>query len=216
VLAGCGSVLFSARTRPSSPPLAGTTGQRPTIDVAELLEAGRLQAATYQLQRLTFTGTWTYRFRGKTTSVTVSQVPPSTLFSMSDGEEDLTTPNGTYLICAHRRRCPGIVANDPLFTTRGLFVDTELGDALDGFTTTLANAPAGITLKFSHASFAGLHSTCISLFGGPNLSQKWCITSSGVITYGDYAHRHFYLTSFRGSAPYDTSVVPAAARSVTN
>jgi hypothetical protein len=216
VLAGCGAIQSSAPSRSPTARLSGAAKPRPTIDLAKFHEAERLQAATYRLQRLTFTGTWTYHFRSKTTKVTVSQIPPATLFSMSDGAEDLTTPTGIYLVCANGMRCPATVANDFLFTTRGLFTGIEMSDALASYRATLTNAPSGITLRFSDASFAGLRSTCISLFGGRNLSQEWCITSSGIIAYGHYAHRSLYLTSYKGSAPPNISEIPVVAISVNN
>ncbi len=213
LLAGCATT--------SSPPspvamLKVPIVSAPTIDRSELREASRLDAATYRLARLTFTATWTYSVKHRTTDVTVSQVPGWTRIELSDGAMDLSSTSGTvYVVCPRGARCPG-ARNDPLFTTRGLVIGTEMGDALEGYTTTLADAPVGVSLRFTHATIAGLRSTCVALLGGRVVSQKLCITASGVITYASYAHRRLMLTSFRRAVLPQVAVVPANATRVTN
>lgn len=181
------------------------------VTASQVMAAGTLQATITKQWTLSYRATWTYEFKGKVTSYSLGQSPPSTRFVATNGAWDETVGGRDYFHCAPAMACPRVNGVDPLFQTRNLFVGVEASDELGGFNSTPANAPAGFRLSFSTFNFAGLASTCVTVYDGSSFSQEWCVAHNGVVTYGRYAGRLLVLTNFQQGLPSSAVTLPPGA-----
>jgi hypothetical protein len=212
-------VLFAAAilsfTFVTSTATAGT--KKPT-----LLTRGDISESVALTNRLglnfttPYSATWTYEYKGRTRIVSINQLPPLTVFRVGSGAYDETNGGVDQFVCGAGAVCPKPNGDDPLFTLRGLFIGTEMQDAISGFTTTITNAPTGVHLVFTHRVFAGLASTCISLHGQVRLIQEWCLSAHGIVTYGDYSHRILRMTRFTNHVNISAFALPQDAELMNN
>jgi hypothetical protein len=185
------------------------------VSATQIVEVRALQSKVGKEWTLSYRAKWTYEYKGKVTSFTLEQAPPLTRFIAADGAWDETNRRQDFFSCASGFACPGVNGVDPLFQTRNLFVGVEASDELGGFNTTAANAPSGFSLKFSEFNFAGLNSTCVSIYDGNAFSQEWCVAKNGILTYGRYAGRLLVLTNYRRGMNPSLIKIPFSARMVS-
>jgi hypothetical protein len=173
----------------------GTT-PRTGITTVQIREVNIIQGEITKSFSIPIQATWIDHHDGSVNFVTLRRAGPGSKFTVSPLSGEKATGSTSSTHCTKGASCPSPNHVNQMRELQQFFDGTDMGDELAGFNTTAANAPAGATLKFSHETYGGLASTCISIFDSGALSQRWCAARNGLVTYGDYAGRVFSLTSF--------------------
>ncbi len=169
-----------------------------------------------QAKKLTFEAVYKSVGLGNTSSVTIAQSPPKSVFSTSGGVV-VDTGTKTYYCTSGSGgsdQCVSTAGANPFIGIEDLFSPTA---ALAAFSTAqegLVSRSLGIKLSESTASIAGQASTCVTV-SVKGKASKYCVTKQGVLAYSGAGGQYFELTKFVKSPPASLFQLPAGATTVT-
>jgi hypothetical protein len=209
LLASCGSSGPSSLTTAGGSGATGSSGPGSS-------SSNQLSALGDQLKaskNATFKATWTTTSGSSTSTVTLEQRPPKSLFA-SGGSTMISTGSQTY-ICSG----PGSGASETCLLESGsnslagiedIYTGQTFLSALSGWENEVAAKILGVDVSFSNRTFAGVPSKCVQVSANGQ-SQEWCVGGSGILTYSKGSGDTFELTSYSTSAPASDFALPAGA-----
>ena len=153
---------------------------------------------------------------GQTTTVTIAQAPPKSIFSSSSGSV-INTGKATFY-CSNssgKQSCLSVGGANPFLGLESLFSPAgalaALGEAKQG----LISSYLGIKVNSSSQTIAGQSSTCVTVSVKGN-GGKYCVTKSGILSYsGGTKGSYFKLTKYSSKPPSSLFALPAGATLTT-
>jgi hypothetical protein len=155
---------------------------------------------------------------GQTTTVTIAQAPPKSVFSTSSGQV-INTGKSTYYCgsSSGKETCANTGSGtNPFLGLESLFSSGAAAAALTEAKTGLVTRVLGIKSTASSANFAGQSSTCLTVNVRGKTSGKFCFTKQGILAYsGSSSTQYFQLTKYVSNPPSSLFQLPAGASTVT-
>jgi hypothetical protein len=151
------------------------------------------------------------------------QMPPKYLFSLSGSSSVLVvnTGHGLYTCSSQgaQKVCVLVPSAAEFAPLLGVLTGATVVTAFNGLRSGLASKLAGVSAKFSSATFAGQSSQCVSGVKAGN-SFKYCVTDSGVLAYAGGSSSQSFgsvtLTAYSTSVSASDFALPAGATVVTS
>jgi ABC-type oligopeptide transport system substrate-binding subunit len=213
-LAGCGGGGSSHTSTTTAAKTDNTTASNSGGDSAKQLDD--LTSSVEAASKATFKAVYTSNNNGTSTTVTIEQKLPKSVFITGDGTviNDGTTTyycstSGEQKTCVSQSG-----AGNPLASMAAVFSPQAAITAMKAAHTAVASKLAGVDVSFSSETFGGQDSSCVKVKsqGGEG---KYCATKSGILAYSGTAESNFQLTSYSSDVSDSDFALPAGATTVT-
>lgn len=169
-------------------------------------EVAKEKGATFQVVYKT-------TYAGHSQSVTFAQEPPKLLIKTTSGS---LIETGTETLFCSPGSCIGVGGtSDPLAPLQNLFSPTTAVGFFHQAAAEAAAKLAGYSVKFSSTTFGGLASECASV-AVSGVSEKYCVSRNGLLTYAGSSAGSVELTSYSGSVPGGEFTPPSGVTIITS
>lgn len=203
-LSACGSSSPKSNgTTTTMAPQTTTTGMASSV-----AQIQSLSTSAQSGKDATFAATWSSTTSGTTTTLTLAQSPPKSLFQ--SGTTKIINNGTTTYICSSGASCISEPGSNPLASIEDLYDGQTFLDAVQGWNSQAVLQSEGVSLSFSTGSYGGVSSNCVNITktGSPN--AIWCLSATtGIMTYWAYGSASFTLESYTSSPPASDFTVPA-------
>jgi hypothetical protein len=223
VLAGCGGGSSSHSSASTSSSAAASSGASVTVPAPSSSSSSggggdSLSALSSEVQaasKASFKAVYTADNNGQTTTITLEQDPPKSLFESGSSEVIDTGTTSYYCTTSGATQC--ITAQggvNPMAAMMGFFSPATIDGELQAFETEAAAHIAGVSVTFSNRTVAGLSSKCVT-GSAQGHSGTYCVAKNGILTAIDSASSSFTLSSYSSSVSASDFSLPAGATTVT-
>jgi len=164
-------------------------------------------------KHLTYEATYEAVENGQTTTVTIAQSPPKSLFSAASGEIVDTGSTTYYCSTSGSTTCvsAGTGSSNPFVGLEDLFSPAAAVSALSAARQGLVARALGDHVSSSTVRIGGQTSVCVTVTASGQ-SGKYCVTKQGLLSYsGNLKTSYFELTKFTTSPPASLFQTPAGA-----
>jgi hypothetical protein len=180
---------------------------------------------------------------GQTTTITIAQAPPKSLFSSADGSLVVNTGKATYYCSANSgntgntgntantgntgsttttttkpkstEQCYSEKGANPLLGTEALFSGAALTGVFAQAEESAIARALGIHVSTSSGNFGGQSATCVTVTRRGR-GAKYCVTPQGVLAYESTGKSNYFeLTKYSSHPPPSLFELPAGATTVT-
>jgi hypothetical protein len=212
-----GSKSSSSSSASAAAPAGTSATEAPATTAASSSGTDQLSALNAELGSAvnkTFKATYTANENGQTSTITIEQSPPKSVF-VTPTSRIISTGTSTY-ICqtAGQVTCITETSGNPLAPVTALFDPKTVHGVLHGFEQEAAAHAVGVTISYSSKTIAGLPATCVTGSASGHIGT-YCVTKNGVLAYVQSGANSFVLTSFSSIVPSSDFSLPAGATVVT-
>jgi hypothetical protein len=219
VVAAAGLAVGACSSSSKSSSSSSSSSQTTAASGGSSTSSGQFETITSAIklgESATFKATYNVNASGTTTTVTLEQKPPKTLFSIA-GQGEVISDGTTSHFCTTGAAASCLTesgSSNPLASLTQLFSPQTALTALEQAKTRLSARAAGYNVTFSSQTFAGQDSTCVTA-SAPGGSAKYCVTKGGVLAYEGAGGATFQLTNLSTVVADSDFNLPAGASAIT-
>jgi hypothetical protein len=162
----------------------------------------------------TFKAVYTGNSDGQTSTITIEQAPPKSVFG-SGTSEVISDGSQTYFCdLSDQKSCVAESGPNPLASIVSLYSPKTYISVLQAAEAATAAHVAGYDVSFATKTIAGQPSNCVTVGGGGS-TGTYCVTDSGILASVTTGADSFTLTSYTTDVPASDFQIPSGATTQT-
>jgi hypothetical protein len=208
-LSACGG-SGSSSTKAKSTSGSTAAGASASADSDAAKQIDDLTASAEGASKATFKAVYTTNGTGTSSTVTIEQKPPKSVFI--SGDSAVIYDGKTTYICSTSGQKTCITqsgASNPLAGIATLFSPATAITAMKQAHSAVAAKLAGYNVSFSSETFGGQASSCMTV-NAQGQAGKYCVTKSGILAYSGTDASNFQLTSYSSDVPDSDFDIPTS------